>query len=134
MIKIKTLKKYKKENIKHLTKTEGILYRILKKKVYEWGCGKLKRQFIIKPYIVDFFISNYGVIIEVDGGYHKNRIEYDSKRDTYLENLGTIILHFDNETIEKNIEQVIETIKLATNKRGNFSFKSISNNNDIRKE
>jgi len=44
------------------------------------------------------------------------------------------VLHFDNEIVENNTEQVIETIRLAVCKKGRFDFRLVALNNDTRRE
>lgn len=42
------------------------------------------RQRIIGNYIVDFYLKNLGLIIEIDGSSHDNKEKYDDKRQQYL--------------------------------------------------
>ncbi len=63
--------------------SEALLWRQLKN-------GKLNgydfdRQKIIGNYIVDFYCARCDVVIEIDGGSHKAKAEYDSERNAYLE-------------------------------------------------
>ncbi len=46
------------------------------------------RQKIIGNYIVDFFIKDIGVIVEIDGNSHDNKEKYDNERDEYFKSLG----------------------------------------------
>lgn len=46
------------------------------------------RQRIIGNYIVDFYVKNLGLIIEIDGSSHNDKEEYDNKREEYLKSLG----------------------------------------------
>jgi predicted helicase/very-short-patch-repair endonuclease len=46
------------------------------------------RQRIIGNYIVDFYVKNLGLVIEIDGSSHDNKEKYDEERQTYLESLG----------------------------------------------
>ncbi|GAB1372341.1 hypothetical protein MASR1M45_24030 [Candidatus Kapaibacterium sp.] len=47
----------------------------------------IDRQAIIGDYIVDFFIPEIGLVIEIDGGSHNNKIEKDIQRDKYVRKL-----------------------------------------------
>ena len=70
------------------------------------------RQKNIGNYIVDFFIAQVGVIIEVDGRQHQllqNKQE-DGKRDSELEKLGFRILRYANEDINSNFNSVCNDI------------------------
>ncbi len=42
------------------------------------------RQRVIGNYIVDFYIKKLGLVIEIDGSSHDNKIEYDKVREEYL--------------------------------------------------
>ena len=46
-------------------------------------CG----QHVIKPYIVDFYCHEIGLVIELDGSQHgtDDAIEYDAERTKFLE-------------------------------------------------
>ena len=69
---------------------------------------------------MDFFIPQYGVVIEADGGIHSTSIEYDSRRDNYLENLGLLVIRLDNYLIEAQLESVISLIKEAIKQRKGY--------------
>ncbi len=75
---------------------------------------KFRRQHSIGCFIVDFYCSEYRLIIEVDGTIH-NRTdikEYDEERTEYIENFGMKVIRFTNEEVLKNIEEVLD--KIAT--------------------
>ena len=46
------------------------------------------RQRVIGNYIVDFYVKALGLIIEIDGSSHDEKMDYDKKRQTYFESLG----------------------------------------------
>ncbi|GAA4162112.1 hypothetical protein GCM10022217_28970 [Chryseobacterium ginsenosidimutans] len=46
------------------------------------------RQRIIGNYIVDFYVKNLGLVIEIDGWSHDTKEIYDEVRQNYLESLG----------------------------------------------
>mgnify|MGYP001236010454 CR=1 FL=1 len=46
------------------------------------------RQRVIGNYIVDFYIKKLGLVIEIDGSSHDNKIAYDKVREDYLISLG----------------------------------------------
>ena len=45
------------------------------------------RQRIIGSYIVDFYIKKLGLVIEIDGSSHDEKIDYDQRREKYLVSL-----------------------------------------------
>ncbi len=46
------------------------------------------RQRIVGNYIVDFYVKSLGLVIEVDGESHNDKVEYDEKREKFLISLG----------------------------------------------
>jgi very-short-patch-repair endonuclease len=74
------------------------------------------RQRIIGNYIVDFYVKALGLVVEIDGEIHNFQEEYDSKRESYLKDLGlkvfrisTTKILFDTENVMKDLEQFIIT-------------------------
>jgi very-short-patch-repair endonuclease len=68
------------------------------------------RQKIIGNYIVDFFCGNCGVVIEIDGKSHDNKIEYDNERNAYLEGLGLIVIHIIAQDVLYNLDGVMKML------------------------
>ena len=70
------------------------------------------RQKVINRYIVDFYIANNKTVIEIDGSQHyeDSAIEYDKKRDEFLNNLGIKVLRYTNFQIHKEFENVCNDI------------------------
>ncbi|MCX7909184.1 MAG: DUF559 domain-containing protein, partial [Ignavibacteria bacterium] len=69
------------------------------------------RQKIIGNYIVDFYCKDLGVVVEIDGKSHNEKIERDQERDNYLANLGLIIYRFAEEEVQTNLESVLNFLK-----------------------
>jgi very-short-patch-repair endonuclease len=69
-------------------------------------------QEIIAPYIPDFVIREKKIIIELDGRHHRNdadKVEYDKRRDKYLQNRGWTVIRIANKDASKfNIAQLGE--------------------------
>ena len=72
----------------------------------------VRRQHNIENYIVDFYIAERKIVIEVDGRQHllPEHIEYDKQRDTALSAWGISVLRYSNESIRKNFNAVAEDI------------------------
>ena len=66
------------------------------------------RQKIIGSYIVDFFCTNYNVVIEIDGSSHDGKQEYDAERDAYLKSLGLTVIRIPAKDILKNLDATME--------------------------
>ncbi|MDG1580022.1 endonuclease domain-containing protein [Pseudomonas sp. GOM6] len=73
---------------------------------------KFKRQKPVGPYIVDFVCLERFLVIELDGGQHMEQALKDSERDEYLRARGYRVLRFWNHQVLKEIEAVLERIRL----------------------
>ena len=73
---------------------------------------KTHRQYNIGNYIVDFYIPQKQLVIEIDGIQHltKEHKENDQTRDKFLEGQGLKVLRFSNESIRKNFADVCRII------------------------
>lgn len=69
------------------------------------------RQICVGPYIVDFYIRDFGVAIELDGASHIGKYEYDKQRDVYLQSLGMYIIHIQANLVLRNPESVLRFIE-----------------------
>ena len=70
------------------------------------------RQKVIGPYIVDFYIADAKLVIELDGSQHyelegKQR---DAVRDSYLESMGLTVVRYSNAEINREFRAVCEDI------------------------
>ena len=72
----------------------------------------VKRQQTIEHYIVDFYIAEKKIAIEVDGRQHLSREhkEADAKRDADLAALGITVLRYSNDSIRKHFSTVASDI------------------------
>jgi Uncharacterized protein conserved in bacteria len=69
------------------------------------------RQRIIGNYIVDFYVKALGLIVEVDGESHDDKVDYDARRDEYFKTLGLAVFHVSNGDIRKNILLVLTELE-----------------------
>lgn len=74
---------------------------------------KFRRQFPVEPYIADFVCLELKLIIELDGGQHADRIDYDDQRSLFLEQRGFKVIRFWNNDVIENNEGVLEAIHLV---------------------
>jgi len=73
---------------------------------------KFRRQYQIDKYILDFYVPEYRLAIEADGGQHYS-IQGDKKdkmRERNLNNYGIKVLRFNDNEILKKTENVLEKI------------------------
>ena len=106
---------YARKNRKKPTKVENIFWQIVKNRQLFWY--KFKRQKNIWPFILDFYCSELLLWIELDGGYHNDRIDYDRHRDAEIYKKGILVIRFSNEDVEKNITWVIHELEKIIKER-----------------
>ena len=71
---------------------------------------KFRRQHPIGPFIVDFACVEEHLIIELNGGQHARKAEYDGQRSRYLESRGYKVMRCWNNQVLKNVQVVIVAI------------------------
>lgn len=92
------------------TDAEQVMWQILRAK--RFMNLKFRRQYVIEPYIVDFYCHEIGLVIEVDGGQHgtDDAIEYDAERTKYLEALGLKVVRYWNHEVLIRTDVVLEDL------------------------
>ena len=72
----------------------------------------VRRQHNIENYIVDFYIAEKKIVIELDGIQHTSpeNKEADKERDQFLASWKITVLRYSNESIRKNFRAVVEDI------------------------
>ena len=70
------------------------------------------RQHNIGNYIVDFYIAEKRIVIEIDGEQHDepDHKAADERRDRALSELGIVVLRYTNERIRRNFELAADDI------------------------
>jgi len=70
------------------------------------------RQKVIGSYIVDFYIAEKKLVIELDGSQHyeEQGMKKDVQRDAYLNSLGITVLRYSNADIHRNFSGVCQDI------------------------
>jgi very-short-patch-repair endonuclease len=73
---------------------------------------RFRRQHPIAYFIADFYCHSAKLVIEVDGGIHRQgeQYQYDLNRDRELRELGLTVLRFTNEEVMGEIESVLAKI------------------------
>ena len=69
------------------------------------------RQKVIGNYIVDFFVKRLALVIEIDGGAHNEKAEYDAQRDKYLEGLGLKVFHTTDFDVIQHVNIVLADLR-----------------------
>jgi len=72
----------------------------------------VKRQKIVGCYILDFFITEKNIAVELDGSQHFSAEgkAYDSRRDIFLNDLGITVLRYKNSLIRDHFRAVCNDI------------------------
>src|SRR5690606_9289219 len=92
----------------------GILCEVLfwqqvhKKKFYKID---FDRQRIIGHYIVDLYVKNLGLVVEIDGWSHENKVEYDRQRQRELESLGLKVFRIYNYDVLHHLPIVMKELE-----------------------
>jgi very-short-patch-repair endonuclease len=90
---------------KNITDAERAFWRRVKDRRFR-GL-KFRRQVPMGYYIVDFLCHETKIIVELDGGQHVERTEYDEKRTQFLEEQGYQVIRFWDNEVLKNMEGVL---------------------------
>ena len=73
-------------------------------------CGySFKRQYVIPPFIVDFYCADAALAVEIDGSQHYTTEEeelYDRNRTAYLESYGLMVVRLNNRQINTQFRDV----------------------------
>ena len=75
---------------------------------------RFRRQVILDGFIADFASFDARLVVEVDGATHStdDEIAYDAARAAALAAQGFAVLRFANEDVYRNLEGVLETIRM----------------------
>ena len=106
------------------TKSEELLWQALRGK--KLGGLKFRRQQPIGPFVVDFYNSEYRLVIEVDGPIHDRQKHADQERQAMLELLGLNVLRIKAELVEKDMNTALEIIRAKIRELNSLSADSPS--------
>ena len=72
----------------------------------------VNRQKVIGYYIVDFYIAEAKLVIELDGAQHfeEENSEKDRERDAYMESLGIMVLRYTNDYVKRDFSDLCDDI------------------------
>ncbi|WP_256369025.1 endonuclease domain-containing protein [Aquisphaera insulae] len=94
---------------REMTDAERLMWRHLRAR--RFAREKFRRQEPMGDYVVDFVSHRSRLIIELDGGQHAERAEYDIDRTRWLEGQGYRVLRFWNNLALTETESVLEAIE-----------------------
>ena len=94
----------------NMTETEQTLWRQLSGSRLDVS---FRRQVPVGRYIADFLAPAAMLVVEVDGGYHSQRVVADARRSRVLERLGYRVLRLDAELVAHQLALAVEAIRGA---------------------
>ena len=114
------LRQLSRNNRKNPTESEKLFWKILNYKKFNL---KFTRQKPIGRFILDFYCSKLLLAIEIDGGSHNKKENYDDGRDLYLEQRGIKTIRFKNEEIINNLEKVKKCLyQIISDRKNELEF------------
>ncbi len=105
-------KELRRELRQQSTKAEQILWKELRNR--KCAGVKVKRQYGFGPYVLDFYVPELNIAIEVDGLIHEmpeNKL-HDINRDSHLKDNGIQVIRITNDEVQTNLDATLE--KLST--------------------
>jgi len=90
------------------TDAERALWRVLRGRQLQGF--RFRRQVPIGGFIADFVCPQAKLIIELDGGQHAERSEYDAARTSRLEAMGYRVLRYWDNDVLLRLESVVDDI------------------------
>lgn len=100
---------YARENRKGNNLAEIVFWKQVHKKMFH-GID-FTRQLVIGNYIADFCVRDLGLVVEVDGGYHIGREEYDARRDAYMRSLGLVVFRVSDYDVLHHTKSVMRRLE-----------------------
>lgn len=96
---------------KNSTDAERRLWRAIRDRQLDGA--KFRRQTPLPPYVGDFVCFEHRLVIELDGGQHAEQERQDRRRTVVLAGRGYRVLRFWNNEVMKNLDGVLESIRLT---------------------
>jgi len=73
-----------------------------------------RSQFLVGGrYLVDFAAPARRLVVEVDGGYHRDRVRADARRDRELGRLGWRVLRLPDELVRQQLDAAVALVRAA---------------------
>jgi very-short-patch-repair endonuclease len=91
-----------------MTLAEARLWAALRRSALE---VRVRRQHIVRGWIVDFFIHAAQLVIEVDGDIHDLQVDEDRRRDEALREEGLHVLRVRNDDVLVRLPEVLAQIR-----------------------
>ncbi|WP_075065939.1 endonuclease domain-containing protein [Candidatus Berkiella aquae] len=101
---------YSRKLRSNMTEAESLVWSKIRRRQID-GI-QFYRQRVISTFIVDFYAPTVKLVLEIDGSQHLEveYLEQDKCRDAFLNNLGIMVLRFDNHQVMFQLGSVIDRI------------------------
>jgi very-short-patch-repair endonuclease len=89
------------------THSEALLWSYLK--ASRLGVA-FRRQVVLGEYIVDFLAPAVKLVVEIDGGYHTDRVRLDAVRETRLTRAGYRVVRVSHDLVVRDAPEAVRVI------------------------
>ena len=76
-----------------------------------------RRQVVIGRFVVDFAASQARVVVEVDGGVHRDRVRLDARRDAHLVRAGYRVVRVPAALVVGHPDAAVAIVRAALTRR-----------------
>jgi len=91
------------------TRTEAMLWEAVRRDALS---VHVRRQHVLHPFIVDFYVATRRLVIEVDGSVHDTQRELDAARDAFLADVYNVrVLRVRAGDVERDLVKVLRAIR-----------------------
>ena len=94
-----------------LTPSEAALWNAISRN--QLGVAFRRQVLIGNRYIADFLAPKLKLVVEVDGGYHRQRVTADARRTRVLERLGFQVLRLEAGLVLRQLPLAVESLREA---------------------
>ena len=109
MIRMKEVKKvFARQLRKEQTKAEKIVWELIRNRKFR-GL-KFRRQHVMEGFVLDFYCPEIKFGIEVDGGIHIKRKDYDDIRQEVIESEGITIIRITNKELLERKRSILDKL------------------------
>ncbi|MCB0303882.1 MAG: DUF559 domain-containing protein [Calditrichaeota bacterium] len=93
------------------TKSEKVLWQYLRNRQVDGF--KIRRQYSIDGFIIDFYCVQVKLAIEIDGDVHltDGAKEYDEGREEHIRKYGVTFIRFRNDDVINDPDEVVSAIR-----------------------
>ena len=94
-----------------LTPSEALLWERLRGR--RLGVVFRRQVPLLGRFVADFLAPAERLVVEIDGGYHGERVRADARRDAVLARAGYRVLRLDAPLVARNVEAALMCVRVA---------------------